>query len=87
MEKETAAQMFNQRMDEWLKQKKILDAQEPELPSLRLNLITLVVLDEDSEGIWVKCSVNTRSIHIDKRAAIDMAHFIFELFGDKYSPD
>jgi hypothetical protein len=91
MEKETA-EMFEQRKNEWLKQKRILVAEEPQIPSLRLDHNTSAVLDEDCEGIWVKYAYDDgvdsdkSEIHIDKKTAIDMAHFIFELFGSEYSP-
>lgn len=86
------AEMFEQRKNEWLKQKRILDAEQPQLPSLRLDNNTLVVLDDDCESIWVKyervdrIDTEKSEIHIDKKTAIDMAHFIFELFGSEYSP-
>lgn len=93
MEKETA-EMYIHRRDEWLKQKKILDANEPKFPSLRLDHTVVAVLDDiDGDGIWIKYANDDGvdhdryAMHLEKRSAIDLAHFIIELFGDKYSPD
>ena len=92
MEKETA-EMFNRRMDDWLENEKALKAEMPVIPCLRVSnelkaflarsqvdFEDYILLQYDQDG---QRQVN---IHIDKSEAIDLAHFIIELFGDKYSP-
>ena len=89
MEKETA-EMYERRLFDWTKQKKILDAQEPQIPSLRLSSeVSVSLLLSPSSGISIDfqdIDGFKRYTHLDYKEAIDLAHFIIELFGDKYSP-
>ena len=89
MEKETA-EMFNRRMDDWLENEKALKAEMPVIPCLRLSSeVSVSLLLSPSSGISIDfqdIDGFKRYTHLDYKEAIDLAHFIIELFGDKYSP-
>jgi hypothetical protein len=89
MLKTESAEMFEHRLAEWNKQKRLLEATRPQSPRMRLSPDVSVCLEGDL-AIYGRVhggQDNDVRILLDKREAIDLAHFIIELFGDKYSPD